>query len=86
MAISVTRPGKSIENPLSETSSERPRLALGAVEPERCVGIAENLFRGRVPADGLLQPVAEVGEVADGDGAAAELDVADRPLARAQAA
>ena len=67
-------------------SLECPRLALRAVEPARGVGVAEALFRGRVPADGLFQPVAEVGEVADGDGAAAELDVADRPLARAQAA
>lgn len=52
------------------------RLALRAVEPERGVGVAEALFRGRVPADGLAQPVAGVGEVAAGDGAAAELDIA----------
>ena len=63
----------------------RPLFALRAVEPERGVGVAEDLFRGRIPADGLPQPVAEVGEMADRDAAAADLDVADRPLARAQA-
>ena len=63
-------------------NSDRPRLALRAVEPERGVGVAEDLFRGRVPAEGLPQPVAKVGEVADGDGATTDLDIADRPLAR----
>src|SRR5688572_29434470 len=58
-----------------------PRPALGAVGPAIRFVVTDDLFGGGVPLEGAVEPVDEVHQVADGDGAGADLDVADGFLA-----
>src|SRR4051794_39824602 len=73
------RPGRS--SPRS--SHHPPGVAVFAGEPLRVAGAAGELFGGGVPLQLLAVAVAHVEEVAGVDGVGADLDGADRVLARA---
>ena len=70
---------------MTRASSQFPRLASWPVEPGVGLGVVAELPRLRVPAEPAAVPVGEVAQVADGDGAGADFDVADWLLARADA-
>src|SRR4051794_34265367 len=73
------RPGRS--SPRS--SHHPPGVAVFAGEPLRVAGAAGELFGGGVPLQLLAVAVTHVEEVAGVDGVGADLDRADRVLARA---
>ena len=66
---------------LPDRLSQRPRFALGPVEPAVGLGVADDLLGDGVPLQRPLQPVGDVAQVADGRGAVGDLDVAERQLA-----
>lgn len=63
-----------------------PLVAVNAAEPGVVAdGAVEEAFLFGVPLESAAVPVGEIDEVADGDGAGADLDVADRAFAGADA-
>src|SRR5439155_1437886 len=62
---------------------QAPRLAVGALEHAGLLLVAAHRLAGRVPAQRAAGAQGDVAQVADGRGAVADLDVADRPPAGA---
>ena len=54
-----------------------PLAALGAIDPAVGLGVVDEFFFVRIPLEWALEPVGEVAQVADGDRAAADFDIAD---------
>ena len=62
-------------------SSHFPIASLGPVEPLVGFVIAQELFFGGIPLEAAMVPIREVAQMADGHGAATDLDIANGALA-----